>query len=400
MPRPNDRPPINVALVIDTSGSMKGEKIVQAREAAVQAIHRLEADDIVAVVNYDKDANVVVPATKATDVASITQPIETLQAGGNTALFAGVTKGAHEIRKFFDETRVNRVLLLSDGQANRGPSSPSELGRLGASLVKEGISVSTFGLGLGYNEDLMSELAFSGSGNHLFVESSNDLSETFANEFNDLMSVVAGDFEIELNVADGVRPVRVLNAEADIEGQSVYLPLTQIYSKQKRYFVVELEVPSGKKGETKDLLSVSASFMDLMQQSSSTLTSSIDVKFSDDADMVAKSCNLETLALCTVQIANERNRNATALRDRGDVDGARALLNKNAEQLEDLRFICAENGVDTVVDDLTLNLEMNRSQAAQIDDKDWNESRKSMRSFQNFNSVQQTYRSKTSGAKK
>mgnify|MGYP003380095548 CR=1 FL=1 len=79
---------------------------------------------------------------------------------GSTPLFAGVSQGAPELRKFLDKNRVNRVILLSDGQANVGPSSPNELGRLGLSLGKEGIAVTTIGLGLGYNEDLMAPVSY------------------------------------------------------------------------------------------------------------------------------------------------------------------------------------------------------------------------------------------------
>jgi Ca-activated chloride channel family protein len=207
---------------------MSGSKIVQARQAAIAAVKRLRDDDIISVVLYNSSVQVLVPATKATDRNQIIHRIESVRAGGGTALFAGVSKGAAEVRKFRDDDSVNRVILLSDGRANVGPKSPRELARLGRSLVKEGISVSTLGLGLGYNEDLMSGLASAGSGNHIFVEEEDDLVAVFNNEFNDLMSVVAGDFKIHARVAKGIRPVRVLGTDADIKGQNIYIPLFKI----------------------------------------------------------------------------------------------------------------------------------------------------------------------------
>ena len=153
------RAPVNVAIVLDKSGSMEGDKIAKAKDAAIAAIGRLGSDDIVSVVAYDSTVQVIVPATKLSDKESVIEQIRRIEAGGSTALFAGVSKGADELRKFLDKNRVNRVILLSDGLANVGPQSPSELGALGASLMKEGISVSTMGLGLDYNEDLMTKLA-------------------------------------------------------------------------------------------------------------------------------------------------------------------------------------------------------------------------------------------------
>ena len=173
------RPGVNLAIVLDKSGSMQGEKIKRAREAAIDAISLLQADDIVSIITYDSTVNVLVPATKLTDKADVIAKINSIRPSGNTALFAGVSKGAAEVRKFLDRERVNRVILLSDGLANVGPSSPGELGNLGKSLVKENITVSTLGLGLGYNEDLMVQLANTSGGNHLFIEDAAELADMF-----------------------------------------------------------------------------------------------------------------------------------------------------------------------------------------------------------------------------
>jgi Ca-activated chloride channel family protein len=159
MPVTSKRVAVNVALVLDKSGSMNGRKIEEAKQAAIQAIRRLDANDIVSVVVYDSTVEVLVPATKLTDKDFVCKKIAQIQPGGRTALFAGVSKAAAELRKFIDRERVNRIVLLSDGLANIGPRAPSELGSLGASLKKENISVTAMGLGLDYNEDLMVQLA-------------------------------------------------------------------------------------------------------------------------------------------------------------------------------------------------------------------------------------------------
>ncbi len=186
-----NRPSVNLAIVLDRSGSMHGDKIVKAREAACEAIRRLDAKDIVSVVAYDNKSEVIIPAQHVTEKEALIARISAIEPRGCTALFDGVSAGATELRKFKGKCEISRVLLLSDGQANVGPSSPDELGRYGALLMKDGIAVSTIGLGVDYNEDLMTRLSQKSDGNSYFVENSNDLPRVFARELGDVLSVAA-----------------------------------------------------------------------------------------------------------------------------------------------------------------------------------------------------------------
>ena len=117
---------------------MSGDKIKNARLAACEAVELLRDDDIVSVVAYDSDVEVIVPATKKGDGKEILSKINSLNAGGTTALYEGTKRGADEVKKFLDSEHINRVILLSDGQANVGPSSVEELGELGKKLGGSG----------------------------------------------------------------------------------------------------------------------------------------------------------------------------------------------------------------------------------------------------------------------
>ena len=379
-----ERMPVNVAIVIDKSGSMQGDKIEQARTAAIHAIDRLRDSDIVSVVTYDSSVNVVVPATKASDRQAIKAKIREIQAGGNTALFAGISKGASEVRKFQADNRVNRVILLSDGLANVGPSTPSELEELGASLLKEGMSVSTMGLGLGYNEDLMTRLALASSGNHVFIEDAENLVQVFQNEFDDVLSVVAQKIVIKAQLAEGVRPVKVLNYPADITGQQVTIDLGQLYSNQERFFVVEYELATGKANTSSPIADVTVKYMNMATETQDTLSSSVQVKFTNSTELAEKDVNKEVLASCVIQIANERNRRATELRDAGEVEEAKKLLKFNADYLN-------RNYLSLGVPELDLRCKLNEQQSEQLEGKDWATNRKGMRQLQNIDTTQQSY---------
>mgnify|MGYP003137144683 FL=1 len=387
-----ERPPVNVCLVLDHSGSMSGQKLARAKEAAEAAIDRLSNDDIVSVVLYDSNVTVLVPATKATDRASIKQKIRGIQAGSSTALFAGVSKGAAEVRKFLADEQVNRVILLSDGLANVGPKSPQELEGLGRSLMKEAISVSTLGLGSGYNEDLMVALASVGGGNHAFIEDADSLVAVFNQEFDGLLSVVANEFEIVVKLDESVRPVRMIGSEGDIEGQTIRIPLAQLYANQERYFIVETEVSPGTEDSTRDLAEVTVQYRNLQTETKEKLTSSIQVRFSDEEKIVEEAKDMEVYAYCSLQITTELNREATALRDAGQVKEAQSLLNQNAASLNKLYFECEAKGVNSVLPELKLAEESNEMQAEAIVDRSkWNSTRKSMRQLQNAVQSQQPY---------
>lgn len=376
-----DAPPINVAIVIDTSGSMSDKKIKQAKQAAKTAIQQLRDDDIISVVLYSAKANVLVPATKAVDREWIAKKIDDIRADGNTALFEGVTRAAAEVRKFLDDDAVNRVILLSDGKANVGPSSPRDLARLGASLVKEGISVTTLGLGLGYNEDLMSKLASASSGNHVFIEEAEDLVAVFKTEFKDLLSVVAGDFKIRAQVGDSVRPVRVLGTDADIVGQQITIPLAQLYSRQSRYFIVELEVAASEADAKLPLMQVDVSYKDLVDGKSHQLSEKTSVTFSDDPKLVQQRRDLETWAYCNVQLANEQNQRACELRDAGKIDEAADLLKQISTNLKPIMLQCEAQGVTAPIEEVRFAIDNNAVQAEWVKQSNWGLNRKKIQFF-------------------
>lgn len=330
-----DRTPVNVALVIDRSGSMAGQKIAQARQAAMLAVNRLNKNDIISVIAYSDTVEVLVPATKVSDRQTILQAIERLQAGGSTALFAGVSKGAEEIRKFAAKDKVNRIILLSDGLANVGPSSPSELGDLGQSLGRERISVSTMGLGLQYNEDLMVNLAQRSDGNHAFVENAKDLARIFNFEFGDVLSVVAQDVTVKIRCADGIRPVRLLGRDGEIAGNLVTVPLRQIYGKQERFVMLEVQVASGVAGQEKAVADVEVTYSNMKTKVTDTLTSKVNVRFTEDIHLVEEGENKEVMVTAIQMVANETNKLAMALRSKGQRIEARNLLMRNSVILQD-----------------------------------------------------------------
>lgn len=320
------RSPINISLVIDRSGSMSGDKIAKARDAALLAVDMLGKDDIISVIGYDFSAEVIIPATKLTDKARIKNKIrDAIRANGNTALFAGVSKGIAEVNKFLSKNNVNRVILLSDGQANVGPSSSSELGELGISAAKQGIAVSTIGLGDGYNEDLMTALAGYSDGNHFFVEKAADLEVAFNREFNDVINVVAQDVSVVIDVKHG-KPVQLWGRDGKIRGHKVTVRLNQIYAKQEKYVLLEIASPKkGHRGE-KTVANVNISYRLRGLESKQNHQQAIKVLYTDSQELAEKAANEDILADVFVQKSNLANTRAIEALDKGDKTKSNATL--------------------------------------------------------------------------
>ena len=377
------RAPVNVAIVIDRSGSMQGEKLARAKAAARQAVNRLHPDDIVSIVAYDDTVRVLLPATKVADRTAVLAAIETLVPGGSTALFAGVSVGAAEVRKFLDRERVNRVVLLSDGLANVGPDSPAELGALGASLKKDGIAVSTIGLGLGYNEDLMARLAGRSDGNHTFVEHPRDLARIFDAEFGDAISVTAQDVLVRIECAPGTVPIRVLGRDAEIAGRVVVVSLNQLYAAQEQYVLLELVAPAGANGEARRLAGVSWSYLRMGDTPVEERGARwVEASYSGDDDLVVASEAADVMVAVVEQIATEQNRLAVDLRDQGRIEEAQMLLLRNTAYAKDK----AQLYDSQILSDVALENEIDAEQI--VNEEQWKVQRKSMTEKQLIRSKQ------------
>lgn len=330
----SDRAPINVSLVLDKSGSMEGEKILQLKEASKLAIDLLNPNDSISLVTYDDQAHVVFTASKLNNKNQLISAINEIKADGSTALYDGVKSGGNQVEKLLQKDKVNRVLLISDGLANVGPSSTDELARLGSSLREKNISVSTIGLGLDYNEDLMNTLAQKSDGNHAFVENADQLADIFRKEFGDMLSVVAQNVTVKIVCPDGVRPVRVLGREADIKGQEITVNLNQIYSNQEKYIIAELEIPAKASGETAQIANVKVNYYSLKSKTTKTLAEGVSVAYTSSDELAQSKEDKNVMVDYVEQVGAEQSLQALRAKDEGRTADAAKIMKDNSGYLQ------------------------------------------------------------------
>jgi len=218
--------------------------------------------------------------------------------------------------------------------ANVGPSSPRELARLGAALLKEGISVTTVGVGSSYNEELMAKLADRSDGNHYFAATSNDLSQIFAAELGDVLSTVAKRVVIEIECPDGVRPLRIIGREGRIRGNRVELRMNQLYGGQNKYALVEVEVSAGQPQKEIELAQVRCRYDNAITAKSELSKVQVVARFSADSVEVKRAAKPEVQKAIIVNEVAEAREKALDLYDAGRKDEAVRELQQRQVQIQ------------------------------------------------------------------
>jgi Ca-activated chloride channel family protein len=332
------RPPVNLAIVLDRSGSMSGDKIEKAKEAAIEAVKHLGPRDMFSLVIYDHNVETIVPATPVKNLDGIVSRIRSIEPGGSTALFGGVSQGAAELRKNTGDRFVHRIILLSDGLANVGPQTPEDLGRLGAALIKEKISVTTVGVGTDYNEDLMARLSQNSDGNIYFVENSGALPGIFNAELGNVLSVVARDVRVIIKVPEDVVPVSIIGREGRIMGHSVEFSMNQLYGNQEKFALVEMKIPKNKSGKDlgKELEIARATvYYENPVTKTKERTEAVGrVSFSQDEKKVKKSTNVAVVRDYQLNLNALAQEKAINEADKGKKKEAVETLKSSAAQLK------------------------------------------------------------------
>ena len=317
------RPPINLGLVLDHSGSMSGgKKMTHAREAAVFAVEQLQPTDRVSVTIFDDTVKTIVPNTPATDRAGVIQLLRGVRPGGSTALHAGWAEGGEQVFRHRIDEGMNRVVLLSDGLANVGLTDPNAIAAEVKALSRKQVGTTTMGVGSDYNEDLMEAMAGAGDGNYYYIEDPRQLPDIFQTEMQGLMATSGQKVSLGLEPQNGVTVSDVLNdLEKNGRGR---LMLSNLIAGIPISVVVRLNVPPF--GSTGDLCHFRLAWDDPKggpRQSHRVSLSLPAVPAEQWGCLPDDHAVLEQVALL---MAARAKKEAIQALDRGDMAGTRACL--------------------------------------------------------------------------
>ena len=231
-PRPANptRVPIDLALVLDRSGSMAGDELALAKAGVRTALDLLRPEDRANLVAYDHEVELLAPLAHLDPYArrSLETQLARLEARGSTDLFGGWMAGCESLTSGRDRLagpRVARTLLLTDGQANVGTVDPTEIAHHAAQLRVRGITTSTLGVGVGFEEMLLTGMAEAGGGNFAYAEHAGVLPAFFARELGELLTVAALDARLRLTLPKGLRATLLNPYPVDRVGKTLTVQL-------------------------------------------------------------------------------------------------------------------------------------------------------------------------------
>ncbi len=237
------RPTATLQIVLDRSGSMAGDRLDAAVGALFDLLDRLEPTDNFGVVTFEDTVQVAVPAEPLTDKNAVRAALRAITPGGRTDLSAGYLRGLQEARRVTGPAGAT-LLILSDGHANAGVTDPDRLGGVAAHAKSAGVSTSTLGLGLGYDEVLLDALAHGGGGSTHFAEEADTAAALVAGEVDGLLEQVALAVSLRVTPSEHVQAVQLLNdLPTSVVDGAVVVELGGFLAGETRKLVLRLRVP-------------------------------------------------------------------------------------------------------------------------------------------------------------
>ncbi|MHC4837049.1 MAG: vWA domain-containing protein [Planctomycetota bacterium] len=324
---PTDRPPLDLGLVIDRSGSMSGDKIRSVKQAALELLGQLGPRDRVTLVSYSDSVHTHMTAVPVDESgrARLRQSILDIRDGGRTALGPALftTLDRMEPLERGPET-IAHVMLLSDGLANVGETNPAIIAARAAAAFRKGVTVSTLGVGLDYNEDLMTRVADQGGGRYHFIEDGPAVVKVVNDELAGVVATIARNVELIWQPGQGVALSRVFGYPSEEAPEGHRIRIGSLAQGQTREVIVRLAVPSrpevalgGFTARWKDVLADGAP-----RDASASAT----VATTADAAAAAKTEQTEvTIRVAEVESSAQLEIAARAT-DSGDFDAARDAL--------------------------------------------------------------------------
>jgi Ca-activated chloride channel family protein len=336
-PKASQRRPLNLGVVLDRSGSMGGDKLDYVKKAAQFLVQHLGANDHFSLVTYDDNVSVGIPPTTVVHKEQLNKTIQQITSGGSTNLSGGWLQGCQLTAQNLAEGQSNRVLLLTDGLANVGITDVNRLASMARQKRDEGVTTTTMGVGMDFNEDLLTRMASEGGGAFYFIDSPEQAPAIFTEELRDLLSVVGQNLTITITLSPRVQMVRHLNHyPSERQGSAITFRLGDVFSDEIKSLLLELSIPALQTLGKVEVARLRFDYDELADErvTHRTLEMPILINTVADEDYQEQSPNKEVVKTALLLRAAQAREEAIHEADKGNYDAAKQALADIADEIQ------------------------------------------------------------------
>ncbi len=326
-----ERAPLSLVVVLDTSGSMDGDKLREAKRSVKKLLDNMRGDDEVALVRYASEAHLVQRMAPVSEVRQqLSRHIDALYADGGTNIPGALQLALGVLRRTSD-ARVKRMVLVSDGLDN----TRAEAVRLAQTGLAAGATISALGIGLDFDEAYLAAVSRAGHGNFAFVDRPSALARFLNQELTETATTTVRGVRARLHLPAGLRFVRAIGAQAQETELGVELTMGNLFAGDERRVVIELE--GALAPATAVALGSQLSWSTVAGEQVLRQLDPLSLNSSRDADEVARSRDEQVYASCLSAVASWRQLEAAKAYRRGDRERAQQLIGDNVRQLREAR---------------------------------------------------------------
>lgn len=332
------RPPLNLSVVLDRSGSMAGDKLDNVKKATQFLVQHMGSEDRFSLVTYDSYVSVDVQPGEVIYKDRINQAIQAIRSGSSTNLSGGWLQGCALVTTGLRDSQINRVLLLTDGLANEGITDSARLAALARQKREEGVTTTTIGVGMGFNEDLLTEIAREGGGAFYFIDNPDQAPTIFREELHDLLSVVGQNLVITVSPSVEVKSVTQYNSYPLERRLNDHIyRMGDLFADEIKILLLELTIPAMSTLGQIEVAKLYFEYDELAENTIKHRTSSMPITVNSvrESDYTVHKPNTEVVRTLLLLRAARAREDAVKYADSGQFDRASDVLSKAADAIRE-----------------------------------------------------------------
>jgi Ca-activated chloride channel family protein len=329
------RAPCDISFVLDRSGSMAGEKLANCKRTVAQMVESLTEQDRVHLVAYDDDAEIIFEeGNPVENRQELLAKIESVHDKGCTNLHEGVERGGQLITKYMKDERQSfkSVFVFSDGLANRGKSGKSDIFQLVDTIRSQGITVSSYGIGADFDEDMMKGIQQHGTGDYFFIENEGEINRLVSLGFQGLLASLGSNAVFKIRGKNGGVLKKIFSHPDPIKG----VAMGNLISDNTTQILARLDItPDGRSNA--EVLTWELSYLPEGSKETESVTGTFSIDFTDDEKLVAaQESDQQVKVMLVIQEVIEGYTDVLKMIDSGNIKGAIAMQESSVQKLREI----------------------------------------------------------------